>query len=183
MVEYSGESGDPGEKERMQRNHDALRSNWERTVEDMRAMAEDRRSNGYEAHTVAAQDTAPVSPKQEVRDYWGLSHLVPDNKVDTIEEYLEAGEFEETGVYQADAAGTTFMVTECIDHDSGLVLYVAGSFWMQDAPTLVEAATERGTMYTQFRTIDGTHVGGIEHDDAGAFFPDPDKYLAFRQNR
>lgn len=179
MVEYTGESGQPGEKERMERNHEALKNNWQRTVADMRAMAEDRERSGYEAHTIPAADTAPVSPNQDVRDYWGLSYLVPDNKAERLEEYLEVAEFEETGVYQHAASGSVFMVTECIDHGSGLVLYVAGNFWMNDAPALVQAATQHGRMYSQFRLVDGTHLGGVAHDDASAFFPDPDRYLAF----
>lgn len=183
MVEYTGESGTPGEQERLEQNHEAMKSSWQRTVADMRAMAEDRRQEGYETHTIPAGDTAPVAPGQGPHDYWGLSYLVPGNKTDTLEEFLEVGEFEETGVYQVTTGGSVFMVTECIDHGSGLVLYVAGSFWVSDAPGLVQAATDRGRMYSQFREVDGTHLGGIEHEDAAAFFPDPDRYLAFMPNR
>jgi hypothetical protein len=183
MVEYSGESGSPGEEERLSQTHESMKNSWQRTVADMRAMAEDRREEGYETHAIPAGDTAPVAPGQGPRDYWGLSYLVPGNETETLETFLDIGAFEETGVYQVVDSGSVFMVTECIDHELELVLYVAGSFWMKDAPELVKAATDRGTMYSQFREIDGTHLGGIEHDDPAAFFPNPDTYLAFGNER
>lgn len=182
MVEFSDEPGTPGEEERLARNHEAMKNTWQQTVADMRAMAEDREQNGYETHTIPAGDTAPVSPDSP-RDYWGLSYLVPGNFTDTLVEFLEVGEFEETGVYQIHDSGSIFMVTEAIDHGSGLVLFVAGSFWMKDAPDLVAAAMNKGSMYSQFRLIDSTHLGGIKHDDPSAFFPNPERYKGFGSKR
>jgi hypothetical protein len=178
MVNPDGE-GVPDELDRIADDADVIRDGWQRTVEDTRAMAADREDAGYETLVVFSQDTSPVAPDAEGAEHWGLTYLVDGDTAETVVDARERAEFDETAVYQAGAGPTTFIVTECLDHDEELVVFVAGAFRKREATGLVRAATERGEMHTHFRTLDGTVIASVEHDDVSAFFPDPQEYYSY----
>ena len=162
-----------------------LKTGWEQTVADMRAMANDREERGYEAITLTSFNTAPIAPADGPDDdkRWGLSHLPDSDDVETFKKVYPERDFSETGVYQFADAGNVFMVTEHIDFDNELIIYIAGAFRMLDAAAMVRAAMDRGKLYSYVRELDGTVVGSFEHDDPGAFFPDPEAYYAYEQSR
>ena len=168
---------DPGEAERMAATREEAASGWTQTLDDMRAMAADREESGYETLTVQTGNTAPKGPDQGDDDRWGLFYVVPGNVADELGAFLDRADFEETGVYQATIGRDTFIVTEAIDHDAGMILFVAGAYRRGAAGPLVEAAMDRGRMYSHLRRVDGTRLGSIEHEDPDAFFPDPDAIL------
>jgi hypothetical protein len=168
---------DPDEAERMAATRDQAATGWTQTLEDMRAMAADREESGYETLTVQTGNTAPKGPEQGEDDRWGLFYVVPGNVADDLEATLDRATFEETAVYQASIGRDTFLVTEVIDHDAELILFVAGAYRRGAAGPLVETALERERMHSHLRRLDGTPIGSIEHDDPDAFFPDPDAIL------
>jgi len=176
-----GSSG-PETSERVAEHSEELKSNWERTLHDMEAMAADRESEGFETLTIPAGDTTPLSPDTG-DDTWGLSHVVPGDDAADLEALFDPGAFEETAVYQLTSGGFAFVVTECIDLVDEVVVFVAGSYDMRHAAGLVRTATDRGEMYTHVKTLDHTHVATFEHDDPVAFFPDPDEFYAYELNR
>jgi hypothetical protein len=178
MVNPDGE-GAPDEIERIAGEADAVRDGWERTIEDTRAMADDREAAGYETVVVFSQDTSPVEPDADGRDVWGLTYLVDGDTAETVARTCDRAGFDETAVYQAGTGGTTFVVTECIDHDAEIVVFVAGAFRKREAAPLVRAATDRGEMHTHFRTLDGDVVASVSHDEPDSFFPDPQAYYSY----
>jgi len=165
---------DPGEAERMAANREQSASGWEQTLEDMRGMAADREDSGYETLTVQTGNTAPTGPEQGEDDRWGLFYVVPGNVAEELATFLDRAAFDETGVYQASIGRDTFLVTEVIDHDAEMILFVAGVYRRGTAGPLVEAAMEQDRMYSHLRKVNGTHLGTIEHEDPEAFFPNPD---------
>lgn len=170
----------PGsERDDIEAASDRIKDDWSRTLHDMRAMAEDRESEGFRTVTIPAGDTATKSPKAGDTDEWGFVHVIPDNKADEFEALYGPGAFDETGVYQLNSGGHVFMVTEHIDLASQEVIFIAGSYRKRFAPGLVKAATSREKLYTHVKTLDGTKLGTFEHDDVDAFFPDPDSILAY----
>jgi hypothetical protein len=171
-----------GEAERMARTSDEARSGWSQTLEDMAAMAEDREAAGYEVLTLQAGNTAPKGPEQGETERWGLFYVIPGEDADTFQDLLERADFEETGVYQQSIGRYTFIVTECIDHEAELDLLIAGSYRRRAAPDLVRSALDREGMYTHVTKLDGTHLGSVEHEDASAFFPNPDSIFAYEQS-
>jgi len=181
MVDSAG--GNVDDFERLARSSDVGSDGWQRTIEDMNAMAEDRAEAGFETLTIPAGNTAPVSPDAGDTDRWGLSHVIPGNKAESFERLYDAGTFTETGVYQAGVEGHVFIVTECLDPDAEIVIFIAGAYQMRHAPPLVRAATDRGDMYTHVKTLDGETLGTFEHDDAAAFFPDPEEFYAYERSR
>ena len=179
MVRIADDDPEPSDEERMARTSDQATSGWEQTLEDMEALVEARADEGYETVTVVAGHTAPVDPSSGDTEEWGLSYVVPGNTVEDVMALYERATFEETGVYQASTGPYQFLVTECLDHDANLALYIAGSFEIRFAGTLVRTALEEGRMYSHLQRIDGTPLATIEHDDPEAFFPDPQKYYAY----
>lgn len=158
-------------------SEDILHAGWEQAVEDMRVMARDREGRGYDALTIVSGNTAPIAPSEDNDNRIGFSHLVDSSDSEAFIERYEGGYFAETGVYQAVDGGHVFLVTEHIDHDHEVVIFIAGTYRVWDAVDLVGAALERGELYTYVRKLDRTVLGSFEHDDVSAFFPDPDLYL------
>ncbi|QSG08851.1 DUF7529 family protein [Halapricum desulfuricans] len=179
MVRTGPDGAGPDTSEHLAQASDEAQSGWEQTVEDMRRMAADRADTGYETVTIAAGDTTPKPPSSGDTDEWGLSYVVPSNFADDFLDAYEQATFEETGVYQAESMGFAFVVTECLDHDANIALFIAGTYQLQFAAPLVRTAMDRDQMYTHVQKIDGTHLGTIEHDDPSAFFPDPERIYAY----
>ncbi|MFB6200619.1 MAG: hypothetical protein ABEI98_01265 [Halorhabdus sp.] len=165
--------------ERLLATSDAAQSGWEQTLADVEAMARDRAESGFETLVLTSDDTTPKPPKRGESTEWGLVYIVPSNQAAEYRSFAENPTFEETVVYQANSSGHVFVVTECLNTDRDLALFVAGTYRMQHASPLVEAALERGEMYTHVKELDGTRVTTIEHDDAEQFFPDPDQFTAY----
>lgn len=175
-----GESGGD-DADQLARTAEQSQSGWKQAVADMKAMAADRAEAGYETLTVAAGDTTPKSPSTGDSEEWGLSYVVPGNVADEFTTLYARADFGETGVYQADAGPNRFIVTECLDHDAQIALFVAGGFRLQFAAPLVRTALDRGKMFTHLKKLNGTHLGTIEHDDPEAFFPDPETVYAYER--
>lgn len=174
--------GHPDDLDRIAQQSEALKDNWEKTLHDMNAMAQDREERGWETLTIPAGDTAPQPPSAGEDDKFGLVHVIPGNKADRFTELYEVGQFPETGIYQMTNAGHVFMVSEHIDPDYEVVIYIAAQYDMRHAPELVRTATDRGKMYTHVRKLDKTFLGTFEHDDVSAFFPDPEAFYAYEMD-
>lgn len=164
---------------------DFLKNGWERTIEDMRVMANDREGKGFETFTLVSDDTSVISPSMgdDDDDRIGFSHLVPGDVAEEFDDVYAGIGVEETGVYQSSDTGHVFMVTEHVDYDDETIIYVAGSYRMAEAASLVRAATEQGKLHTYVRTLDQTIVGTFEHQDVEAFFPNPEVYYSYEPNR
>ncbi|WP_436923736.1 DUF7529 family protein [Halosimplex amylolyticum] len=169
----------PDEKEVVAQHSEELKSNWQRTLSDMEAMADDRESKGFETLTVPAGDTTTLTPDMGDDDSWGLSHIIPDNYAEDFEELYEESAFEETGVYQLESGGFVFLVTELINPSDEVVIFVAGSYDMRYSGGLVRTAMDRDEMYTHVKTLDHTLLGSFHHDDPSDFFPDPEAFYAY----
>jgi len=182
MVRTDAGEGNPDDLDRIADASGAIRENWQRTIEDARAMAADREEDGFETLILPAGDTTPKSPDDPDApgdDEWGLSCVLPGNKADAFEEVAGDATFDETAVYQNAEAGTVFIVTECLDLDASLSVLVAGTYRMRFAPDLVRTALKQDRMYTHLKRLDGTPVATVEHDDSDAFFPAPEAFYAY----
>ena len=150
-------------------------------IEDMNAMATNRKEAGYETLTVAAGDTTPKAPATGESDEWGLSYVIPSNAADEFVTLHDRAEFDEIGVYQADEEGVRYIVTEHLDHDEQIALFIAGTFRLQFAAPLVRTALDRGHLYTHIKKLDGAHLGTIDHDNPDIFFPNPEMVYSYER--
>jgi len=147
---------------------------WERTTEQLRALAEEFREGGWNVVDVAAADTTPERPGGRTGDRFGLTHVVPGNRADAVRDAFRPEGFERYETYRRRVGTTAFQVTALFDADRGVAILVAGAYDLADADGMIEAAREEGVLYTHLRTLDGTHLGSFRHDDPAQLVPEVD---------
>ena len=166
--------------DRIAANADAIRQAWEATLEDMEAMAEARREEGWQAVTCMAVDTAPTNPDAGDRDDFGLVFVLPNNMAEEFEDAYEGREFPKYEVYRASDEGRAYVVVEYIDPATETVIFVAGQYELRFAPGMVTAARREETMYSYAQLIDGTRIGAFEHDGVEKFVPEVERIEDYR---
>ncbi|MFC4544300.1 hypothetical protein ACFO5R_20430 [Halosolutus amylolyticus] len=138
---------------------------WKRTLEDMEAIAESRRDDGWEVVTIMAAHTDTVSRDMGEEDTFGLMHVVPNNYVDRFTDVYDSDEFTEYLAYGTDVNGFMFVVTELIDPPAERSILIASRYDMTRAEGMINAAEDAGVLYTHLKTIDGTIIGSFEHEE------------------
>jgi len=160
------------EPERVAAMADRQRDAWQRTIDDARELAAEREDAGWETALFPALDTATEPPEDGVEGRYGLVHVVPGNYADEARR-LSADAVDAYDVYRAENDGRVFLVTELLDTDAELAVFVVASYELRYADGLIEAATDDDRMYSHFRKLDGTHLASVEHAEPEKFFPDP----------
>lgn len=150
---------------------------WSETLEDTKRMAEGREEEGWETLILPAGDTAPEPPEDGPEGRYGLVYVVPGNRGQTLTEMQEYASFPAYDVFRATVHGRVFIVTELLDPEHEVAVYVAGNYELRVADRLVKAAAAEDRMYTHLQKLDGTVLGSYEHDDWRKFFPKPDTFL------
>lgn len=172
MVEYTG----TGTEQPAAASSDTHKAAWRQTIDEMEAMADELEADGWDVVAFPAGHTGPEAPDHgDDQERFGLTHVIPGNKVDPFLEAYESGSFEDYQVFQNEVAGRVFVVTVIQDRPTETAIIIAGSYERRHAQGLVRAATEADTMYTHVRRLDGTDVGTFEHEDYQPFFPDADR--------
>ncbi|WP_435155795.1 DUF7529 family protein [Haladaptatus sp. DFWS20] len=162
--------------ERIAANADVEKGAWQRTLDDMEAMAADLEDEGWNVIQIPASHTAPENPEAGETDRFGFVYVVPDNYADEFSEAVEAGTFPSYQVFRQEMSSRVFMLTQYLNPDTDTAILIAGTYEMMHAPALVKAATREDEMYSHVQTIDGTVLGSFRHDDYTKFFPNPEKY-------
>lgn len=145
---------------------------WKQTLEDMDAIARQRRDDGWDVLTVRAAQTDTVSRDTGDPDRFGLVHVVPDNDADEFAETYDEDAFTEYLAYGASIGGYVYLVTELIDPSTERSILIAGRYDLALARGLITAAREEGVLYTHCKTIDGTNLGSFEHEEYEPLLPD-----------
>jgi 1,2-phenylacetyl-CoA epoxidase PaaB subunit len=171
---------EPDYAEQIAASSDVHKGAWQRTIDDMQAMAEDLREEGWNVVTIGAGHTAPTNPDAGASDRWGFVHVIPDNEAESFDEAVETGKFPEYRVFRNEMQGRVFVLTELLDPESETAILIAGNFEVRHAPGLVKTALKEDQIYTHVQTLDGTHLGSFRHDDVEKFFPDPHKYAGYQ---
>ena len=179
MPRTGPEDDKPDYAEQIATSADVHKGAWQRTLEDMEAMADELREEGWTVITTAAGHTAPTNPDASESDRFGFVHVVPDNDAEELEDAVETGGFPKYRVFRNEMEGRIFMVTQLLDPESQTVVLVAGNFQMRHAPGMVKTALEEDEMYTHIQRLDKTHIASFRHDDVEKFFPDPYKYAGY----
>jgi 1,2-phenylacetyl-CoA epoxidase PaaB subunit len=180
MPETGAGDDQPDYAEQIAASADVHKSAWQRTLDDMEAMAEDLEADGWEVLTIAAGHTAPTNPDAGATDRFGFVHVVPGNKAEPFEAAVETGKFPKYQVFRNEVDGRVFMLTQLIDPDTETTILIAGNFPVRNAAGLVKTALKEGEIYTHVLKLDKTHLGSFRHDDVEKFFPDPHKYTGYQ---
>lgn len=146
---------------------------WAQTLEDMEAIADDRRDDGWDVLTVMAAHTDTVSIDMNEHDDFGLMHVLPNNHADDFEEMYDEEEFTEFLVYGSLIEGFMYAVTEFIDPADQRSILVASQYDLALAGGLYESVEQEGVLYSYLKTIDGTVLGTFEHEEYEPLLPVP----------
>lgn len=155
------------------RRSDAVNRAWKLTNEDMAAIAERRRQEGWDVVSMPALHTSAVSSDMgDDPDRFGLVHVIPDNFAEEFETAYERGEFPEYLAYREEVENSVFLVTELQDPKTRTVIVIAAQYNGQLAGGMVRSAVDAGVIYTHAKTIDGTTLGSFEHENYRPFVPE-----------
>lgn len=170
MVEYTGASPSDGSNGAL----DVHKSAWKKTLQELEAQVERLEDDGWQTVAFPAGHTGPEVPTDgdESNNRFGLTHIIPGNKVDELLRLREQGSFEDYQVFKNTVHGQEFVLTAILDHPTKSVVLIAGNYQQQRAEPLKEIAMDEGVMYTHIRKLDGTYIATFEHEDPTHFFPD-----------
>lgn len=138
---------------------------WKGTLDDMDAIAKDRRSDGWEVLTVMSAHTDTVSLDMRDDDEFGLKIIIPDNYAEAFASTYDPDEFTEYLSYGREVDGLMYAVLEFVDSDTERSILIACRYDLRLADGMVASARKEGALYTYVKTIDDTILGVFEHDD------------------
>ena len=165
------EGGDDARE--LQGRSTAVKEAWGRTNEDMEAIAEARREEGWEVVAVPAVHTSPVGKRQgKNEERFGLVHVIPDNYADEFVEAFEQGEFPRYEAYRNEVGQHVYLVTELRDPETETVILIASHYEGNRAREMLRSVREEGVIYTHAKTLDGTHLGSVRHEEYGPLVPE-----------
>jgi hypothetical protein len=156
---------------------DAEREAWKLTNEDMEAIANERRAEGWDVTTATAVHTNPANKDQGETDRFGFVYILPGNHADDFAAAYERadGDFADFVVYRREINISAFLVTELLDPETKTAIVVAGHYDRRRAGGLVKNSIDEGEIYTHAQTLDGTHLGTVRHEEFDPFFPSDDE--------
>lgn len=146
---------------------------WKRTLEEMEAIAADRRDDDWDVVTVMAAHTNAVSRDMGDDSDFGLFHIIPNNHADRFVDAWDADAFTEYLAYGKEVQKYMYLVTEFIDPEDERSILIASRYDTMLASGMVAAATDEGVLYTHVKTIDGTILGTFEHEEYGPLLGKP----------
>lgn len=152
----------------------AAKQAWKQTNDEMAALADERRADGWEVVTATAVHTDPIGRDQGSDDRFGLVHVIPDNHADDVADAFERGEFARFEAYRNDVGDDVFLVTELLDEEHELAVLIASAYDVRRAGAMVATAREEGVLYTHAKTLDGTPLGAVRHEAWQPLVPDSD---------
>jgi len=162
-----------GDERKLRHTAEPRREAWEGTLEELAALADERRADGWDVVDVAAIHTDPVTPDMgDDEERFGIVYTIADNHADAVIEAFEVGEFTEYQAYGRIVAGYVFQVVELLDPERERALLIASSYDRTRARGLSEAAREHDRLYTHAKTIDGTPLGVVKHEAYEPLLPE-----------
>ena len=146
---------------------------WQQTNEEMELLADERREEGWEAVTIPALHTSIVTKDMGDDDEFGIEYVLPDNYAEEFTDSFDPDAVSEYQVYRTIANQNVFQVIELLTPEIETVIMIAGMYELRHAGGIKQNAEEEGELYTFVRTIDGTRLGMLKHDDYQPLLPRP----------
>lgn len=161
--------------EKLTGNSSLLKNAWEDTLDDVEALAEAHRAEGYDVTVVPSVDAGPIGRDTNNPDgEFGVEFVIADNYVDDFTTAFEAGDYPTYDVYRAEVENEAFLVVELIDDEAEHVILLAGAFPLRETTMAAFAARQEDETYTFVRTMDGERHGTFQHEGYRKFFPRAD---------
>lgn len=146
---------------------------WKQTLEEMELIAEQRREAGFEAVATPAAHTAVVTRNDgDDETRFGLSFVIPDNHADSFTSLYDDQQVTKYNVYRNAVENHVYVVVELLAPDAEAAVFVAGQYELRRSRALGADAREAGSLNTYYRTLDGTTLGIVRHDEFEKFLPE-----------
>ena len=162
--------GDDGATEPV--SSSATKTAWARTNEDMEALADQRRDEGWEVVAIPAAHTAPMSREAGKDDRFGIVHVIPGNYVESFVDAFEGRGFPRYEAYRNEVDHGIFLVTELLDPETSTAVLLAGQYELRHAAAMTSAAADEDCLYTHVETLDGEILGSFRHEEYDPLIPD-----------
>ncbi|WP_254862395.1 DUF7529 family protein [Halovivax gelatinilyticus] len=146
---------------------------WKRVLEQMDAIADDRRDDGWEVLTIMAGHTNTVGRDGDESKKFGLCHIVPNKKAEAFEDFYDEETFTEYLAYGTSVGVFMYVVTELIDPTNDRSVLIASRYDMSYAKAMIQDAEREGVLYTHVQTLDGTVIGSFEHEEYAPLITKP----------
>lgn len=145
---------------------------WGQTLDEMYAMANDLREDGWTVVAIPTAHTDPIAPEHGPDpDRFGLVHVIPGNYQDEFVDLYEPERFTSYEVYQREIDQAIYQVTALYDTDTRSAILLGVYYERARANELFQAVPEEGVMFTHCKKLDGTPLGTFRHDDYEPMIP------------
>lgn len=141
----------------------AERAGWDATLEELAALAEQRRTDGWTVVTVSAVETEPEPPGEDTAQS-GLVYTVRDETADELTSLLAEAALDEFETYRRTVGGACYLVTELRDTHQQRCVLVAGAYDVAAAEPVAAHARKTGSIATRFHRLDGSVVAAVRHE-------------------
>lgn len=169
----STERGEVDPEERLRDEMGVRSEAWKQTNKEMDLLAEERREDGWDAVTIPAVHTSIVTREMGDDDEFGIEYVIPDNYAAEFRDAFDPAAVTEYQVYRTVANQNVFQVIELLAPGTETVIMIAGMYELRHAGGIQQNAKEEGELYTFVRTIDGTRLGLLKHEDYEPLLPRP----------
>lgn len=169
----STERGEVDPEERLRDEMGVRSEAWKQTNKEMNLLAEERREDGWDAVTIPAVHTSIVTREMGDNDEFGIEHVIPDNYAEEFRDAFDPAAVAEYQVYRTVTNQNVFQVIELLAPGTETVIMIAGMYELRHAGGIQQNATDEGELYTFVRTIDGTRLGLLKHEDYEPLLPRP----------
>jgi hypothetical protein len=153
---------------------EAILAHWEEFMDDIRALAGEYESMGWDPLVITPGDVTPVSeePLQP-----GLDVLVPDDDFSTIQAWIDEDgrEFDRTEVYRQEKQDVVFLLITLFDEPSDTAILVPLYYHTGAAEAMIEAVEQRGHINVSLRPLSGDASVVFELDSPGLFLHDTEE--------
>lgn len=145
---------------------------WGQTLDEMYAMADELREDGWSVTAIPTAHTDPVAPEfGDDPDRFGLVHVIPGNYQEAFNEAYEPERFTSYEVYQREIDQAIYQVTALYDEATKTAILLGVYYERAKATELFNAVYEREVMYTLCKKLDDTPLGKFRHDDFEPMVP------------
>jgi len=166
------EDGQVDPETRLRDEQGARSEAWKQTVEEMRALADERRENGWDAVTIPGIHLSILTPEVGDPDEFGFEYVIPDNFTDEFVDAFDPAAVARYQVYRTIANRNVFQVLELLQPETETVIMLAGMYELRHAGKIRGPAERDEKINTIVRTIDDTRLGVLEHGDYEPLVPE-----------
>lgn len=151
-------------------SREAVLVHWEEFMDDIRGVAGEYETEGWNPLVLTSGDVTPVSKAPPLR---GLDVLIPGETFATIRGWIEGDgrEFERTEVFRQESHGVVFLLLALFDDPTDTAIFVPLYYHSGAAEEMIESVERHGSIFVSLRELSGEESIAFEHESPSLFLP------------